>query len=61
MKGEIDLHRKGMPAIDPVDQGLGSGAPHSIHRDVDCGEHGGEVLGRIDIVDADHRDIPGDL
>ena len=61
IKGQKDFHRQGVAAGDAVDEDFGGHLAHFLDGDVDGGEHGGEVLGGVDVVDADDGDVPGDF
>ena len=49
-----------MAALDTVDESLGGHLPHLLYRDVNRGQHGGQILGRVDVINADQGDILGD-
>ena len=50
---QIHADRKAVAALDTVNQDLRSHLSHLLHRHVNGGQHGGQVLGRIDIINAD--------
>lgn len=59
--GEVDFHGEGVAAVDAVDQDFGGGFSHFFYGDMYGGQHGGEVLGSVDVVDADYGYISGDF
>ena len=46
-----------MAAFDSVDECFCGHFSHLFDGDVDRGEHGGQILGRINIIDTDNGDI----
>ena len=54
---QIHADRKAVAALDAVNQDFRRHLSHLLHRHVNGGQHGGEILGRIDIIDADDGDI----
>lgn len=50
-----------MSAGDSVDEDLGGHLTHFFNGNMDGGEHGGQILGGVDVVDADDRDISWDF
>ena len=52
---QIHADRKAVAALDAVNQDFH--LSHLLHRHVNGGQHGGEILGRIDIIDTDDGDI----
>ena len=48
-----------MSALNPVDEYLGGHLSHFLHWYMNGSQHGGEVLGCIDVIDADEGKIIG--
>ena len=61
IKGKVHLYRKAVSAFDSVNQDFGSHLPQLLGWNVDGSQHGRQILGCVNVINTDNRNIPWDL
>ena len=57
IEGKVHLDRKLVAFLNPVNEDFCCHLSHLFHGYVDCGEHGGQILGCVYVVDADDGEV----